>query len=68
MDPQTHIILWAFTEPVRQVTRKTTSAQNFQQAMDTLMTDIKALAAATSAAKKQHQVPPLPERLGVLRN
>jgi len=52
LDPKSHIILWAFTEPVRQVKRKATGFQNFQQAMENLMSDIKALAARLAAASK----------------
>lgn len=44
-DPRTHVILWAFSEPVVQVAKKSTGMQNFQGAMDKLMGDIKALAA-----------------------
>jgi len=48
-DPKTHIILWAFSEPVVQVAKKSTDLQNFQQAMENLMSDIKALAARPAA-------------------
>jgi hypothetical protein len=46
LDPKTHTILWAFSEPVVQVAKKSTGLQNFQAAMDKLMGDIRALAAA----------------------
>jgi hypothetical protein len=45
LDPKTHIILWAFTEPI-QVRRKFTELQNFQATVDKLTTNIKTLAAA----------------------
>jgi hypothetical protein len=45
LDPKSHVILWAFTEPVVQVQKKATGLQNFQQAMDKLMGDVKTLAA-----------------------
>ena len=45
LDPGTRVILWAFTEPVVQVAKKSTGMQNFQRAMDKLMGDIKTLAA-----------------------
>jgi hypothetical protein len=55
LDPKTHIILWAFSEPVVQVARKSTGMQNFQGAMDKLMGDIKAL---TTAPAVQSRVTP----------
>jgi len=50
LDPKTHTILWAFTEPVYQVKKKDTGLQNFQNAMNALMSDIKALAAQPGVA------------------
>jgi hypothetical protein len=50
LDHKTHIILWAFSEPVVQVAKKSTGMQNFQAAMDKLMGDIKPLAGAPAAA------------------
>jgi hypothetical protein len=49
LDPKSHIILWAFSEPVVQVAKKSTGMQNFQAAMDKLMSDIKALTVAPAA-------------------
>jgi hypothetical protein len=50
LDPKTHIILWAFSEPVVQVAKKSTGMQNFQAAMDKLTGDIKALTAAPAVS------------------
>jgi hypothetical protein len=50
LDPKTHVILWAFTEPVYQVRKKDTGLQNFQNAMNALMSDVKALAAPAGGA------------------
>jgi hypothetical protein len=55
LDPKTHIILWAFSEPVVQVAKKSTGMQNFQGAMDKLMGDIKSLATATAPAAASAQ-------------
>jgi hypothetical protein len=49
LDPKTHILLWAFTEPVVEVKKKATGMQNFQGAMDKLIGDIKTLAAPPAA-------------------
>jgi hypothetical protein len=49
LDPKTHILLWAFTEPVVEVKKRATGMQNFQGAMDKLMSDIKTLAAQPAA-------------------
>jgi hypothetical protein len=50
LEPKTRIILWAFSEPVVQVAKKSTGMQNFQGAMDKLLGDIKTLAAAPAAS------------------
>lgn len=47
LDPKTHVILLAFVHPVVQVARKSTGIQNFQGAMDAILSDIKALASPT---------------------
>jgi hypothetical protein len=52
LDPKSHIILWAFSEPVVQVAKKSTGLQNFQAAMDKLMGDIRALAAAPAVPSR----------------
>jgi hypothetical protein len=54
LDPKTHVILWAFTEPVYQVKKKDTGLQNFQNAMNALMSDIKALAAPAGGASSNN--------------
>ena len=43
LDPKTHVILWAFSEPVVQGAKKSTGMQNFQAAMDKIIGDIKRL-------------------------
>ncbi len=50
LDPKTHMILWAFTEPVRQVRKHATELQNFKEALATLMADVRTLAAPASAS------------------
>ena len=53
LDPRTRVILWAFTEPVVQVAKKSNGMQNFQEAMEKLMGDIKTLAALPAAPSAQ---------------
>jgi hypothetical protein len=52
LDPKTHIILWAFSEPVVQIAKKSTGLQNFQAAMDKLMGDITTLATLPAAPSR----------------
>jgi hypothetical protein len=54
LDPKTHTILWAFTEPVYQVKKKDSGLQNFQNAMGALMNDIKTLAVSASGASSSN--------------
>jgi hypothetical protein len=52
LDPKTHVILWAFSEPVVQIGKKSTGMQNFQGAMDKIMGDIRALVTAAAGTQK----------------
>jgi hypothetical protein len=52
LDPKTHIILWAFSEPVVQIAKKSTGLQNFQAAMDKLMGDITTLGTLPAAPSR----------------
>jgi hypothetical protein len=44
-DPKTRTVLWAFTEAVQAVGKKSTGMHNFQHSMAALMGDLKALTA-----------------------
>src|ERR1700735_3058766 len=43
LDPKTHVVLWAFSESVAQAANKIKSRQLFDQAMFTLLNDLKQL-------------------------
>jgi hypothetical protein len=43
LDPKTHIVLWTFTEDVEGAIMEGTARKNFDQAMATLVDDVKKL-------------------------
>jgi hypothetical protein len=43
LDPKSHVVLWAFSESVPQAANKTKSRQLFDQAMSTLVNEVKQL-------------------------
>jgi hypothetical protein len=56
LDPQTHVVLWAFTEVIPSANRRLTGRKNFDSAMANLVNDIRKLsgqpAPANADAKK----------------
>ena len=50
LDPKSHVVLWAFSESVPQAANKTKSRQLFDQAMSTLVNDVKQLTARGGAS------------------
>lgn len=50
LDPKTHVVLWAFSESVPQSANKTKSRQLFDQAMLTLVDDVKQLTVRAGAS------------------
>lgn len=50
LDPKTHTVLWAFSESVPQAANKTKSRQLFDQAMLTLVDDVKQLTVRAGAS------------------
>jgi hypothetical protein len=44
LDPKTHIVLWAFTEPIQGANRQSTGRKNFDQAMANLVNDVRNIA------------------------
>jgi len=55
LGPQDPRHLVGLSEPVVQVAKKSTGMQNLQAAMDKIISDIKALAAAPAAASSEKQ-------------
>jgi hypothetical protein len=52
LDPSTHAVLWAFTVHVRQAARQVTGDKNLDDAMATLVGDVKELVARSSPAPR----------------
>lgn len=50
LDPKTHVVLWAFSESVPQAANKTKSRQLFDQAMLTMVNDVKQLTVRAGAS------------------
>lgn len=53
LDPKTHVVLWTFAEPVQPWNRQSTGRKNFDQAMVTLVDDVRTLTATAVAAGSQ---------------
>ena len=52
LDPKTHVVLWAFSESVAQAANKIKSRQLFDQAMFTLLNDLKQLTVRADASTR----------------
>jgi hypothetical protein len=53
LDPKSHVVLWAFSQAIPGSTSKTKNGQLFDQAMSTLVDDVKQLTVRPSAARPQ---------------
>ena len=53
LDPKTHVVLWAVSESVPQAANKAKSRQLFDQAMSTLVNDLKQLTVRASTVSPQ---------------
>ncbi len=50
LDPKSHTVLWAFTEPIRAAARQSTERKNLDQAMGNLVNDVRNLAGQPATA------------------
>jgi hypothetical protein len=53
LDPKTHVVLWTFAEQVQPWNRQSTGRKNFDQAMATLVDDVRSLTATSGAARSK---------------
>jgi hypothetical protein len=49
LDPKTHVTLWSFFEEVHPAARAATERKNFDEAVNTLVADLKKLVAPVTA-------------------
>jgi len=53
LDPKSHVVLWAFSQSIPGSTNKTKNSQLFDQAMSTLVDDVKQLTVRASSPSQQ---------------